>query len=98
MKRIVQSVVLIALTAILAYPLTVQNSSKLEEVTKAGNAAIAAGDWARAESFLKSRGLTRAALSLGVSISDDRLKRPSRLISDAGRRLVWRERDGNLFG
>ena len=53
MKRIGQSLVLIALTAILAYPLTIQNASKLEEVTKAGNAAIAGGDWSRAESFFR---------------------------------------------
>lgn len=41
------------MAAVLAYPLPLQNTSKFEDVTKAGNEAIAAGDWGRAESLFR---------------------------------------------
>lgn len=73
MKRLVQSLLLIALTAILANPVTAQPTSKLDEVSRAGNAAIAAGDWPRAESFFRhavklapKQGLWRIQLVLSL--------------------------------
>ena len=74
MKRTVQTLVLITLAAVLAYPQPLQNTSKLDDVTKAGNAAVAAGDWARAESFFRQavklapkQGFWRIQLVLSLS-------------------------------
>ncbi len=53
MKQLLYSLIFVAVLSVVAYPQTSQESPGLEEITKAGNAAIAAGDWARAESHLR---------------------------------------------
>lgn len=53
MKQLLHSLIFVALMSVVAYPRTSQESLSLEEITKAGNAAIAAGDWARAESHFR---------------------------------------------
>ncbi len=53
MKLLLQSLMVVAIMSIVVYPRPPQESSKIEEITKAGNAAIAAGDWTRAESYFR---------------------------------------------
>lgn len=53
MKLLIKSLIFVAVISTLVYPRPPQKSANLEEVTKAGNAAIAAGDWRRAESHLR---------------------------------------------
>lgn len=53
MKLLLQSLIFVAVMSIVVYPRPPQKSSNLEEIIKAGNAAIAAGDWTRAESHFR---------------------------------------------
>jgi hypothetical protein len=53
MKQLLHSLIFVAVISVVAYPRTFQESLSLEEITKAGNAAIAAGDWVRAESHFR---------------------------------------------
>jgi hypothetical protein len=53
MKQLLHSLIFVAVMSVVVYPRPYQDSLKLEEVTKAGNAAIAGGDWARAESHFR---------------------------------------------
>ena len=53
MKQLLHSLILVAAISIAVYPQTSPGSLSLEETTKAGNAAIAAGDWAHAESHFR---------------------------------------------
>lgn len=51
MKQLIHSLIFVAALSVVASPQTSQEP--LEEITKAGNAAIATGDWARAESHFR---------------------------------------------
>jgi tetratricopeptide (TPR) repeat protein len=53
MKQLLHSLILVAVMSPVIYPQTSQESLSLEEITQAGNAAIATGDWARAESHFR---------------------------------------------
>ena len=53
MSRLLHSLLFVALISVVAYSRTFQEAASLEEITKAGNAAIADGNWARAESYFR---------------------------------------------
>ena len=53
MKQLLRSLIFMAALSVVVYPQTSQESLSLEEATKAGNAAVATGDWARAESHFR---------------------------------------------
>src|SRR5260370_32779963 len=53
MKQLLHALIFVAVMSVVVYPRPPQESLSLEEITKAGNAAIAAGDWIRAESHFR---------------------------------------------
>jgi hypothetical protein len=53
MKQLLHSLIVVLALSVVVYPQTSQESLSLEEITKAANAAIATGDWARAESHFR---------------------------------------------
>src|SRR5260370_12720148 len=53
MKQLLHALIFVAVMSVVVYRRPPQESLSLEEITKAGNAAIAGGDWARAESHFR---------------------------------------------
>ena len=53
MKQLLHSLIFVAALSVVAYSQTSQEPPSLEEITKAGSAAIAAGEWGRAESHFR---------------------------------------------
>jgi hypothetical protein len=54
MRQLLHSLIFVAVTSVVVCPQTSQEPLSLEEITKAGNAAIATGDWGRAGSHFRN--------------------------------------------
>ena len=53
MKKLLCALIFLAALALSIYPQQAKDSPSLEQITKAGNAAVAAGEWRRAESYFR---------------------------------------------